>query len=53
MIKCRLGKHGCWEDGNCYFVKACVNQVKEEVPRDCDLDNEFSEETINYDYLQL
>ena len=53
MKKCKLGKYGCYEDGNCYFVKVCVNQVKDEAIVDRDIDNEFSEEATNYDYLQL
>lgn len=46
MKKCKLGRYGCYEDGNCYFVKACVNQVKEEPIRDYDTDSEYVEEVV-------
>lgn len=44
MKKCKLGKYGCYEDGNCYFVKTCVNQIKEDTAANYDSDSDFCEE---------
>lgn len=44
MKKCKLGKHGCYEDGNCYFIKFCTNQVEEETAQDYEADQDSYEE---------
>ena len=30
MIRCKLGDHGCFEDGWCRYVKYCENQITDD-----------------------
>lgn len=27
MYDCKLGEHGCYEDGKCHYKKPCENQI--------------------------
>lgn len=35
MTNCKLGEHGCYEDGKCHYTKFCENQVIDSQRSNC------------------